>query len=435
MNEYWNDVKTDIGELGRGMFLIIPLKYEGNGTLPCIQSDIVSPVAFEADSFIEMMNEKCRDDKNFVHRYKLDAELSPIKINTSLPDDKNSEISVNDLQLFVFYNSIAFLSVYLAFKNCDVGSVYSFINPGYTQDADKIKKINDIRKNFLAEINDNILRKMKPEMTLMAANKDNHTAIIKDAYRMNVAYAPKRFKDTDILNKITYNEHRLIELQRKFEDLSEKDVEYATGAKDVNSEDYGWGCCITSQEISFVYAKKSDGKVQPLEKTAEEDLLLTLLAIYQKYSCYLINEAIHERHVLNKGKGRDMAHIRKMKKEAMEFIAYGTLVPSQISRWNNVCEIYSFLLELTGVNEVIVEIKEKIDILNEEQDTIASQRETKVSMIIAVFGLISILAAVLQVADYVSTGRLELLISFIISLAGISAFGAFLLGGFLRRKK
>ena len=43
----------------------------------------------------------------------------------------------------------------------------------------------------------------------------------------------------------------------------------------------------------------------------------------------------------------------------MEFIAYGTLTPSQVSKWNNVCETYRALQKENGVNEALDEIKEK----------------------------------------------------------------------------
>mgnify|MGYP000435357233 CR=1 FL=1 len=57
------------------------------------------------------------------------------------------------------------------------------------------------------------------------------------------------------------------------------------------------------------------------------------------------------------------------------------------------------------MNEALDEIKEKIELLNEEQDHIDSKRESRVSMIIAVFGFVSIIAAALQILDYLSSGR------------------------------
>ncbi|MFQ9889191.1 MAG: hypothetical protein ACLRWM_01130 [Streptococcus sp.] len=58
-----------------------------------------------------------------------------------------------------------------------------------------------------------------------------------------------------------------------------------------------------------------------------------------------------------------------------------------------------------GVNEALDEIKEKIELLNEEQDHIDSKRESRVSMIITVFGFVSIIAAALQILDYLSSGE------------------------------
>ena len=101
----------------------------------------------------------------------------------------------------------------------------------------------------------------------------------------------------------------------------------------------------------------AQGKL-PLAERAEDELLLTILAVYQKYSCLILNEEIHKRHVLEKSKRGFQKSIRELKLEAMEFIAYGTLVPSQISRWNNVCEMYRLLIQMNGVEESIGEIKE-----------------------------------------------------------------------------
>ena len=65
------------------------------------------------------------------------------------------------------------------------------------------------------------------------------------SWKINVADLPNRFEDNEIPKKIAYNEHRLIDVTRDFTDESEKDVEYATGAKDVEDEHYGWACAIT----------------------------------------------------------------------------------------------------------------------------------------------------------------------------------------------
>ena len=71
------------------------------------------------------------------------------------------------------------------------------------------------------------------------------------------------------------------------------------------------------------------------------------------------------------------------------------------------------------MNEALDEIKEKIELLNEEQDHIDSKRESRVSMIIAVFGFVSIIAAALQILVYLSSGRGVMIGGFIGAVSGI----------------
>lgn len=139
---------------------------------------------------------------------------------------------------------------------------------------------------------------------------------MKEAYRLNVAALPKRFEERKIAEKIAYNEHRLIDVAKEFSDLSEKDVEYASGARDVNDSHYGWACAITSQEIAYAYGPKP-GKTVPitaeaLPERAEDDLALTMIVMYQKYTCMLLNEKIHERF-----QGISAQSIRGLKKRSI----------------------------------------------------------------------------------------------------------------------
>ena len=84
-----------------------------------------------------------------------------------------------------------------------------------------------------------------------------------------------------------------------------RSVEYATGAKDVEDEHYGWACAITSQEISYAYGpgpgKDMPPSVEELPAREEEDLLLTMIVIYQKYTCMIFNEKIHQRFTSGDG--------------------------------------------------------------------------------------------------------------------------------------
>ena len=182
-------------------------------------------------------------------------------------------------------------------------------------------------------------------------------------------------------------------MTRDFTDESEKDVEYATGAKDVEDEHYGWACAITSQEISYAYGpgpgKDMPPSAEELPARAEEDLLLTMIVMYQKYTCMIFNEKIHQRFTSGAGKVKKEKNLR--------------------------------------------EISQKINLLNEEQDRIDGQRESRVSMIITVFGLVSIVSAALQMLDYISTGKPLMIIGFLVTGTAIILFFLYLI--FNERKK
>lgn len=389
--EYWDDIgNTD--ELERGVYILLPLRYKGK----CgeIKVKHAKREEFKSSDFTEVLQEKCcRGD--YVKRYIINDSFSHIMIN--------DKIQILDMQLFVFNNGIAFLAVFLSYKNEDVHDVYDFFNPGYFSENDIIL---EKQKKFIEAIYEEVFGDNKEFSWYV---KQEATYIIKEAYRMNVAKVNKRFKEIEIINQITYNQHRMINLTKVFSDLSEKDVGYTSSARDVDDEHYGWGCCITSQEISYTYNTKN------LLTRAQEDLLLTILVMHQRYTCFILNEEIHKRYM-------EETHdktIQELKTDALEFIAYGTLAPSQISRWSNVCDTYEQLIKRNGIDETLEEIQQKIALLNEEQEKINSKREETVSSIIAVFGLISIIAAVLQVVDYVVNGGMIMMTWLVISLGTI----------------
>ncbi|RGG16521.1 hypothetical protein DWY56_15380 [Ruminococcus sp. AF25-3LB] len=361
---------------------------------------------------------KCRNG-NFVKRFSVNSKLQEIVEAWNGKAETSKKYQIDDLQLFIFNNGIAFITVYLSYKNKDVNQIYKFINPGYVQESnDKEKLVQDVLLKALEEkVFGLVQKKMKITLSWFIQDKDSRKYIIKEAYRLNIASLPKRFEDNEIPKRIAYNGHRLVDVTRDFEDVSEMDVEYATGAKDVEDEHYGWACAITSQEISYAYGPEQ-GKTEPRDKKglwvrSEDDLLLTMIVMYQKYTCMIFNERIHQRFTGESSRLKREESLRNLKREALEFISYGTLAPSQISRWNNVCETYRSLQKQNGVNELLEEISQKITLLNEEQDRIDGERESRVSMIITVFGLVSIISATLQMLDYISTGRPLMIIGFL----------------------
>ena len=442
MQTYWQNT-TAPGNIDRGLYIILPLRYQGSFQFTTVDKEDpeLPELTFDTSDFTELLSVKCRNG-NFVKRFSVNSKLQETIEAWNGKAETSKKYEIDDLQLFIFNNGIAFITVYLSYKNKDVNQIYKFIDPGYVQESnDKKKSVQEVLLESLEEkVFGLVQKKMKITLSWFIQDENSRKYIIKEAYRLNIASLPKRFEDNEIPKRIAYNGHRLVDVTRDFEDVSEMDVEYATGAKDVEDEHYGWACAITSQEISYAYGP-GQGKTEPRDKNglrerSEDDLLLTMIVMYQKYTCMIFNEKIHQRFTSEERRLKGEASLRDLKREALEFISYGTLAPSQISRWNNVCETYRSLQKQNGVNEALEEISQKITLLNEEQDRIDGERESRVSMIITAFGLISIIAAALQTLDYISTGNPLMIAGFLVTcVATILFFLALRFDEIRRRRK
>ena len=441
MQAYWENTMNP-KNIDRGLYIILPLRYQGSfQSITVDKEDPELPeLTFDTIDFTELLSVKCRNG-NFVKRVSVNSKLQETVEAWNGKAETSKKYQIDDLQFFIFNNGIAFITVYLSYKNKDVNQIYKFINPGYVQESnDKEKSVQDVLLESLEEkVFGLVQKKMKITLSWFIQDKTSRKYIIKEAYRLNIASLPKRFEDNEIPKRIAYNGHRLVDVTRDFEDVSEMDVEYATGAKDVEDEHYGWACAITSQEISYAYGPKL-GKMEPRDKNglwvrSEDDLLLTMIVMYQKYTCMIFNERIHQRFIGESSRLKREESLRNLKREALEFISYGTLAPSQVSRWNNVCETYRSLQKQNGVNELLEEISQKITLLNEEQDRIDGERESRVSMIITVFGLVSIISATLQMLDYISTGRPLMIIGFLATSVVMILFFLIMIYKEVRKKK
>lgn len=441
MQIYWqNTINPD--NIDRGLYIILPLRYQGSFksiTVDEKDADLLK-LTFDSSDFTELLSVKCRNG-NFVKRFSVNSKLKETIEAWNGEVGTSKEYQLGDLQLFIFNNGIAFITIYLLYQNKDVDKIYQFINPGYVQDRSRdMNLVQDaLLKSLEVKIFRTIQKKLGVTLSWFTQDKESQKYIIKEAYRLNIASLPERFVDNEIPKRIAYNEHRLVDLTRDFRDVSEEDVEYATGAKDVDDEHYGWACAVTSQEISYAYGP-GPGKMGPRDKKgllerAEEDLLLTMIVMYQKYTCMIFNEKIHQSFTSEEDRLKKEVSLRELKRAALEFVSYGTLVPSQISRWNNVCEIYRSLQKQNGVNEALEEISQKIILLNEEQDRIDGERESRVSKIITLFGLVSIIAAALQTLDYISTGSPLMIAGFIVTSVAMILFFLALRYDDIRKKR
>lgn len=72
----------------------------------------------------------------------------------------------------------------------------------------------------------------------------NKNYMMKEALPTECGGTSETFSERKIAEKIAYNEHRLIDVTKEFSDLSEKDVEYASGASGMQMTKPLWmGMC------------------------------------------------------------------------------------------------------------------------------------------------------------------------------------------------
>lgn len=241
MQTYWKDVK-ETHNIDRGLYIILPLRYQGSfqSILVDKEDPELPELTFDSSDFTELLSVKCRNG-NFVKRFSVNSKLQEIVEAWNGKAETSKKYQIDDLQLFIFNNGIAFITVYLSYKNKDVNQIYKFIDPGYVQKSnDYEKSVQGVLLKSLEErVFELVQKKMKITLSWFIQDKDSRKYIIKEAYRLNIASLPKRFEDNEIPKRIAYNGHRLVDVTRDFEDVSEMDVEYATGAKDVEDEHYG----------------------------------------------------------------------------------------------------------------------------------------------------------------------------------------------------
>ena len=138
---------------------------------------------------------------------------------------------------------------------------------------------------------------------------------------------------------------------------------------------------------------------------AEDGLPVVLLALYEKYTCLRFTELTR----MKKGKVKDLKELM------LNFRAFGTVAPANLSRWHNVKQIYANLLEVNDIQTAIEDISTKLNILTAHQEAVEHARSETVINLITVFGIVSILASVLSIVQILADGDLLIWVSTILT--------------------
>ena len=116
MIKYWENT-TNTDNIDRGLYIILPLRYQGSfqDIFIAEHDKEISQLSFDSADFTELLSVKCRRG-NFVKRFSINGKIKEISDNWYSKVEASEIYQINDVQLFVFNNGIAFLTIYLAYK-------------------------------------------------------------------------------------------------------------------------------------------------------------------------------------------------------------------------------------------------------------------------------------------------------------------------------
>lgn len=142
-------------------------------------------------------------------------------------------------------------------------------------------------------------------------------SLLLEEYIYSVAVVPQRFPSLESMRQAAFNLHMISPVESMAEDDSEEDVRYVYAVK--NQElggTYRWGCCVSSQTISYVVADREMDIDGEMVTQAQDGLPMILVALYEKYTCLRFTE------LLTLTDKKRMKRLRALKKLMLEFRAY-----------------------------------------------------------------------------------------------------------------
>ena len=119
MQTYWQNT-TAPGNIDRGLYIILPLRYQGSfqSILVDKEDPELPELTFDTSDFTELLSVKCRNG-NFVKRFSVNSKLQEIVEAWNGKAETSKKYQIDDLQLFIFNNGIAFIS-----RKSDMYTIY-----------------------------------------------------------------------------------------------------------------------------------------------------------------------------------------------------------------------------------------------------------------------------------------------------------------------
>lgn len=428
----FRQLKQYLEKARMGSFLIVPLKYDENRLDFTWLSANAALAPFETMDINESVKQifNGKDRANVMSRYKIDRQT----LHSHLLDGKTSDFfyacekgtddfsekqkfTIENAEIYIFHTQVAFLSVEIRFIRMSL--LDTVVNLGYT----------DSNVDYFYMDEKGRPRKFDFEAGLvkMCGHSglglffETKASIFLDGYTYTTAVIEKRFENLDTMRRIAFNLHLMVDPEREVEDRSEEDVNFTYAVKDQTIGSYRWGCCITSQTISYIVADADMDIDAEMSRQCENGLPVVLLALYQKHTCLRFKELIS---ITDKKKTN---RLKTLKRQMLEFQAYGTVTPANISRWNNVRRTYRYLLDANAVGEAVDDISVTINLLSEKQKETEAAQSDAVIGLISLLGIVSIPLSIVELTELFSTGNTANIITAVASLACVVLMIAYLL--------
>lgn len=310
--------------------------------------------------------------------------------------------SLGDSWLYVFHTRVAFLCLSLSFSQME--TLKTICNPGWAYNPAVFSWLDAAGEPHTFSVEQWLSDLLQP----LGFHKffDGDSSYLLDSYVYSFTVVPRWFDGLEQIRKITFNLHKMMPPDTPMEDLAEEDIRYVYAAKNQEQNAYRWGCCVTSQTISYVVADETMNLEAQREAQAADGLPVVLLALYEKYTCLRFTQLIT---------GMRKNQIKELKELMLNFQAFGTVTPANLSRWHNVKQIYANLLEVNDIPVAIQDISIKLSILTARQEALEHARSETVINLITLFGIVSILASVLSIVQILSDGNAVIWISTILT--------------------
>ena len=383
-----------------GSYIIIPVKYENEELREAMLQERIEAYPVSTMDVNENVKEMFNGSHNAsgscykVKREDLCAAFDGVNSFKVEKAGDTYSFKIEDSYLYIYFTQVAFLCLQIRYE--DMRAVHAICNPGSAMNTARFSMADQEGNETVFSMETWLGDFLEP--LCLKKFFDGNSSYLLDAYTYLLALFPERFRTLEEMKRLTFNLHQMMPLDTLVEDDSEADIRYVYAVKVQSLNSYRWGCCVASQTISYVVADEEMDIAAEMDVQACDGLPVVTLALYQKYTCLRFTQLISALE------GRKMSRVKELKKMMLRFQAFGTVLPAGLSRWHNVKQIYGYILEVNDISTAVSDVSAKVSILAERQEELERSRNEMFINLITLFGVISILASVLDIIQILSGG-------------------------------